>query len=79
MLTCVEIRFSYEYYFTLKDYCHTIVLGTQFAASSHFIWGITIKNIFVIRLITKQSLTNILLFCLILTGIELNKVFLTLF
>ena len=64
---------------SIKDDCHTIVLGAQFTAGGHFIWGITIKNIFVIRLITKQFMTNIWLFCLILTGIEVNKVFLTLF
>ena len=46
----------------LKDCCHILVLRAQVAASG----------------VTKQSLTNIWLFCLILTGIEVNKVFLIL-
>ena len=34
-------------YTLLKDFCHTIVLRAQFAASGHFVWDITITYIFV--------------------------------
>jgi hypothetical protein len=52
-------------------------LQAQFAAGGHFVWDI--KNIFTIRLITKQSFKNLRLFCLFFTGIETNLIFFTLF
>ena len=56
-----------------------MVPRAQFPVSSHnFYLGHAIKY-FIIRLITKQSFTNIWLFCLMCTGIEANKVFVTLF
>ena len=61
-----------------KNYCHTIALWSQFAPGSHFVWDTKIKtfyNPFNNKAIIRESLV----FCLIVTGIEANKDFLTLF
>jgi hypothetical protein len=50
----------------------------QFADGSHLVFD-TLMNIFTIRLVTKQSFTNLRLFCLIPTVIQESKIFFTLF
>ena len=60
------------------NYCHTVELQAQFAAGGHFAWDITIKY-FYNPSYNKGILRESLMFHLILTSIEANEVFLTLF